>query len=166
MAWILSVPILAGLLMFQIGVLNNLPLLHGYSDLVMLTIIAWALQKNVTTAWQWGILGGIMMTIVSALPLGVYLICYLILVGMTLLIKKIVWRIPLISMLLVTVVGTFLVLGSSYTFLRITNIQLPLSYSFREIMLPSALLNVILAIPIYAFMSEVAKWLYPEVIEV
>ncbi|MGB9586096.1 MAG: hypothetical protein ACPL7A_01600, partial [Anaerolineales bacterium] len=124
------------------------------------------LQKNVTTAWQWGILGGIMMTIVSALPLGVYLICYLILVGMTLLIKKIVWRIPLISMLLVTVVGTFLVLGSSYTFLRITNIQLPLSYSFREIMLPSALLNVILAIPIYAFMSEVAKWLYPEVIEV
>lgn len=165
MALVTGIPILIGLLMLQIGVLNNIPLLHGYSDLVMLAIIAWSLQKNTTTAWHWGIFGGIIMTIVSAMPLGVYFVSYLVLVGLALLIKKIVWRIPFISMLLVTVIGTFFVLGSSYTILRITNIQLPLGYSFREIMIPSSVLNVIFAVPIYALISEIARWLYPEVIE-
>jgi rod shape-determining protein MreD len=166
MSTVLAFPILIGLLMFQIGVLNNMPLLHGYSDLVLLAIIAWALQKKVTTAWQWSLVGGLMTTFISAMPLGVYILSYVFVTGIALLIKKIVWRIPFISMLLVTVVGTFIVLGTSYIVLRFANVPFPFGYSMYEIILPSAILNVILALPIYALISEIAKWLYPEVIEV
>ncbi len=162
----LAFPILIGLLMVQMGVFSNMPLLHGNSDLVLLAIVAWALQKKVTTAWHWSIIGGLMLTLVSAMPSGVYFVSYLVITGIALFIKKIVWRIPFISMLLVTVVGTFIVLGVSCVILRITNAQLPLSYSLYEIIIPSAILNVILAVPIYALISEIAKGLYPEVIEV
>ncbi|MGB9585840.1 MAG: rod shape-determining protein MreD [Anaerolineales bacterium] len=166
MSLVLAFPILIGLLMFQIGVINNMPLLHGYSDLVLLAIIAWSLQKKVTTAWQWSLFGGLITTLISAMPLGVYMISYMLVTGIALLMKKIVWRIPFISMLLVTVVGTFIVLGISYIVLRLGNVPLPLGYSMNEIIIPSAILNVILALPIYALISEIAKWLYPEVMEV
>lgn len=166
MAIVLAFPVLIGLMMFQIGVLNNMPLLHGYSDLVLLAIIAWALQKKVTTAWQWSLIGGLLATLISAMPLGVYFIAYILVTGIALMIKKIVWRIPFISMLLVTVLGTFIVLGMSYIVLRLANVPLPFGYSFNEILIPSAILNVILALPIYGLISEITKWLYPEVMEV
>lgn len=166
MSIILAFPILIGLVMFQIGLFNNIPLLHGYSDLVLLAIIAWALQKKVTTAWQWSLIGGLFITLISAMPPGVFFIAYLLVTGLALLIKKIVWRIPFISMLLVTVLGTFIVLGMSYIVLRLANVPLPFRYSLYEIIIPSAILNVILALPIYVLICEIAKWLYPEVMEV
>ncbi len=166
MQLLLAFPILIGLLMFQIGVLSNIPLLHGYSDLVLLAIIAWALQKKVTTAWQWCLIGGLLMTIVSAMPPGLYLVSYMLIVGIALLVKRIVWRIPLVSMLSVTVLGSFLLLGISYSVLRLENLDLSFIYSFQEIMVPTTILNVILAVPVYALISEIARWIYPEEIEV
>lgn len=166
MGTILAIPVLVGLLMVQIGVLNNLPLLYGYSDLVLLAIIAWSLQEPVRDAWRWGVIGGLLMTITSAIPLGVYLIAYLMVVGAASVLRRVVWRIPFIAMLVVTLIGTFITLGLSYVSLQIFGISFSLTSSLQLIIIPSAIFNLLFALPVYSMVSEIAKWVYPQVLEV
>ena len=77
MATFLAFPLFSILLIFQMVVVGQMPLLQGSADLVLLTIIAWALQKRVRTAWQWCIIGGLLVSFVSGMPFGVWLVGYL-----------------------------------------------------------------------------------------
>ncbi len=43
---LIGIPILGGLMILQTSLLSRFPLLEGTSDLVMLAVIAWALQKH------------------------------------------------------------------------------------------------------------------------
>ncbi len=157
MAFVVFIP----LLMIQVGILTNLPLLQGYPDLILLAILAWSLQPSVRTAWQWGLIGGILMTLVSAMPLGVYFGAYTLSVGCALLIRRMVWRIPFLTMLTMTIVGTFLTYSLGFLALELLGRELSLGYTFRAIFIPSVLYNLLFAIPIYALIGELAKWIYP-----
>ena len=75
-ALILSIPIFAVLLMLQTAVFSRVPLLQGTTDLVLLAVVAWALQRKVQTAWQWAIVAGVMVSFVSAMPFGTLLLGY------------------------------------------------------------------------------------------
>ena len=84
MAILIAVPILSFLLILQSAVLSRIPLLGGTTDLVLLAVIAWALNRRVQTAWHWGIIGGLLVSYVSALPFGVILLGYLLAVALAL----------------------------------------------------------------------------------
>lgn len=161
MAILMALLVFIPLLMFQIGVLSGLPLIQGYPDLILLAIIAWSLQPAVKTAWQWGVIGGLLMTMVSALPFGVYLVSYLLAVGIARIIRQIVWRIPFLVMMVMTILSTFLSEGLSYGFLQLIGRNLPLQFTVQAIVLPSVLYNLLLALPIYVLIGELAKWIYP-----
>lgn len=148
-------------LMIQIGILTNLPLIQGYPDLILLAILAWSLRREVQTAWQWGVIGGLLMTWVSAMPTGVYLLAYLLVVALAILIQKIVWRVPFLTMLVLTIIGTFLTDSLSYLALQLLGRNLSIGYTFSAIFLPSVLYNLLFALPIYALIGELAKWVYP-----
>ena len=66
MAVLIAIPIMGVLAILQSSLVSRLPLLQGTPDLVMLAIIAWALQKRVQTAWQWSIIGGLVVSFYSA----------------------------------------------------------------------------------------------------
>ena len=44
-------PVLIITLMLQLAIISRLPLLHGTADLMLLVLVAWALQERVRTAW-------------------------------------------------------------------------------------------------------------------
>jgi hypothetical protein len=50
--------------------------------------------------------------------------------------------------------------------LRLAGSPLPMIKSLELITLPSILLNLLVAIPIFAIFGDLANWLYPEEIEV
>jgi len=154
------------MLILQTAVFSKMTLLHGSTDLVMLTVIAWALQKRVQTAWQWGIIGGLSVSFVSGLPFLVPLISYLAAVGFALILRQRVWQIPVLAMFIVTFIGTFLTQALSIVALRITGVTIPLIQGLNTIMLPSIILNLLVALPIYALIGELANILYPEELEV
>lgn len=157
MAFLVFIP----LLVIQIGILSNLPLLQGYPDLILLAILAWSLRPEVRTAWQWGIIGGLLMILVSAMPVGVYLIAYLLVVFIAQLTRRMVWRLPFLTMLVMTIIGTFLTEGLSLVVLQLLGRDLPIRFFFGTIFIPSVLYNLILALPIYAVIGELARWVYP-----
>lgn len=166
MALLIAIPILGSLAILQSSVISRFTLLHGTADLVMLTLIAWALQKRVQTAWQWSIIGGLAMNITSAVPLGVPVISYAVTTGMALVLRRRVWQVPILAMFVVTFIGTLITQGITLFVLRLTGSNIDIMQALNIVTLPSILLNLLFAIPVYALVSELANWLYPEEIEV
>jgi len=161
-ATLLAIPILGSLLILQTAVFSQLPLLRGTTDLVMVAIIAWSLQKSVKTAWQWGIIGGLLVSLSTALPFGLPIIGYLLVVGMALLLRQRVWQVPILAMFVATFLGTLITQALAVLVLRFTGTSLAWLESVNMITLLSMLLNLVVAIPAYALLGDLARWLYPE----
>jgi rod shape-determining protein MreD len=166
MTTLIAIPILGLLLIFQSAVASNIMLLHGTADLILLAVVAWALQKPVQTAWQWGIIGGLMVSIASALPLGVSLIGYPLAAGLALILRQRVWQVPILAMFIATFAGTLAIHAISFFSLNALGNPYPLAEVLNQITLPSILLNLLLAIPAFALLGELANLLYPEELEV
>ncbi len=164
--------IILGLILFgiiiiiQSTIVSSMPLLNGTADLIMLIVIAWALQDRVDTAWQWCLMGGLFASLYSALPFGVYIAGYLICVGITRLLKKRVWKAPFLAMLAATFIGTLVVLLISFIARLLSGVSMDYLSVINLILLPSLLLNLILAIPVFSIMHDLSSWLYPLELEV
>jgi rod shape-determining protein MreD len=136
-------------------------LLQGSADLVLLVIIAWALQDQVKNAWFWAVLSGVLMGFLSGLPFPVIFLSYLIIVlGVRLVIRKI-WQVPVLMMLLGTTIGTIFLLVVEYITRVITGVSLPFGSSLSLVILPSVLLNLLFSIPVYTLVTDLASWVHP-----
>lgn len=162
MPFLIAFPLLAGLVMVQSAIISRIPLLQGTPDLVLLAIAAWALQRPVKTHWAWAILGGMMMGVASNMPFGLYLAGYVITTGMVLLLRRIVWKVPILALLTAVLAGALLIHGLSLAVLWVNGASLSLSDAFNRIILPSVVLNLLLAGPMYIVISELALWVHPE----
>ena len=165
MATLIAIPILGALLILQTAVFSQMPLLRGTSDLVLVAIIAWALQKSVKTAWQWGIIGGLLVGLTTALPYALPVFGYLLVVGVVLLLRQRVWQVPILAMFVATFLGTIITHGLAIVVLRLTGTPLAWLESVNIITLPSLLINLLVAIPAYALFGDLARWLYPVELE-
>jgi rod shape-determining protein MreD len=154
------------LVILQSTIVSEMPLLHGTADLILLTIVAWALQDRVESAWQWCLIGGILASLYTALPFGVIIAAYLVTTGIARLLKRRVWKVPFLAMLAAIFIGTLIVHISSLAARLITGSNIPLVSAINLIILPSLLLNVLLAIPSFSIIRDLAGWLYPEELEV
>ncbi len=152
--------------MFQSSILSRIPLLHGTVDLVLLAIIAWALQERVQSAWQWGIIGGLLAGLATALPFGIVLAGYLTITGLALYLRRHIWQVPILGMFLLTFVGTIITQAIAVAAIWVGGTPLPLIETLNLVTLPSLLLNLLLAVPIYVLITDLANWLYPKEIEV
>jgi rod shape-determining protein MreD len=165
MATLIALPLFSLLLIIQSAVLSRAPLVYGTADLTLLAMIAWALQKRVNTAWHWGIVGGLMASFISALPIGVPLLGYLLVVGLALMLRQRIWQAPILAMFLAVFVGTLSTHLLNLIALRLVGNPMPWLPALELITLPSLLLNLLLALPAYVIFADLAKWLYPEGLE-
>jgi rod shape-determining protein MreD len=166
MAILLAFPILGILVVLQSSLVSRVPLLLGTPDLMLLVIAAWALQKRVETAWQWTVIGGILATLSSALPLGVAFAGYGMATGLALLLRRRIWQAPVLAMFLVVFAGTLVFHALSILALRLVGNPIPLLDALNLVTLPSLLLNLLLAAPAFYLIADLASWLYPVEVEV
>lgn len=152
--------------MLQSVIISRLPLLSGTADIVLLIIVAWSLQKKVKNAWLWTVIGGLMVSYVSAMPLFAPLIGYIVVNGLTWLLQRRIWQVPILTMITATLIGTFITHILNIVVLFVTGDPIQFQDSITYITLPSALLNLILALPVFVLVTDLAKWLYPEEVEV
>ncbi|MFZ2095631.1 MAG: rod shape-determining protein MreD [Anaerolineales bacterium] len=163
---------LVGLILFgilaiiQSTIVSTTSILQGTADLILLFIVAWALQDQVDSAWQWCFIGGIFASLYSALPFGAFIVAYLICVGITRLLRHRIWKAPFLAMLAAIFISTIVVQVISMLSRIVMGVSVSFIDMFNLILLPSLLLNLILAIPVFSIMRDVAGWLYPEELEV
>lgn len=166
MPLLLSIPILALALMLQTVVVSSLPLLNGFADLILLVLVAWALQDRVRLAWVWALVAGGMVGFVSAMPSWAPLVGYLSVVILTRLLRRRIWQSPIFSMFFMVFLGSLITLGLDLVVLIVAGAPLSMVDSLNLVVLPSTLLNLILALPVYAIITDLAQWMYPEEVEI
>lgn len=162
---LISIPVLALALLLQTAVISRIMLINGSADLVLLVLAALGLQERVRHAWIWAVLGGLLVGFVSGVPWYVYLAGYLAVVGFARLLTRRVWQAPLLAMFSVTLIGTLVLQMATFTVLTFLQVPLGLSDVFGKIILPSVLLNLLLAIPVYGLVRNLAYRLYPGEVE-
>jgi len=163
---LIAIPILSLLTILQSAVVSRLPLLQGTPDLILLVLIAWALQERVKTAWQWSLFGGLCIGFVSIIPISVPVFSYLVLTGIAIMIRRRIWENPFLAMIFMTFIGSLLSQSISMIILSIGGTPLPIIDSLKLILLPSLLLNLVLAAPVYAVIKDFSAWVYPEEIKI
>jgi rod shape-determining protein MreD len=154
-------PILALAVILQSAIVSRISLLSGYADLVLVIVIGWALQEGVTTAWHWAILAGAMTAVVTSLPWVVPLAGFLIAVLLAQALQKRIWQAPLIGMFTVTFAASLFSHLLSFVVINLSGASIPLSDAFSLVTLPSVLLNLLLAIPVFWLMRDLAQWVHP-----
>jgi rod shape-determining protein MreD len=158
---LIAFPLLALVVIVQSSVISQMTLLAGYADLMLVVLAAWALKADAMVTLLWAILGGALVSFVSGLPWPVVMIGYLFVVLLAQLLRQRVWQAPLLALFTVIFIGTLLM--NILTLFTLTLLGTPFSVgdSLGLIVLPSALLNLLFAIPVYAMMRDLAQWVIP-----
>ena len=158
---IIAFPLLGLVVILQSAVISHIKLLSGYADLPLLVLAAWALQERAKSIWHWTALTCIILGFVSSMPWPVLFLGYFAVVFIAQALQRRVWQAPLLAMFTVTFFGTLFVNLLSFAVLRILGTPFVFGDVIGLITLPSLLINMLFSIPIYAFMRDLSRWVYP-----
>lgn len=158
---LIAAPVILLAVILQSSMISRVYLLSGFADLPLVMLAAWALQEEVESAWHWAIAMGLMVGFVSGIPLYVPVIGYVLIVALAQVFQRRVWQAPLLAMFSITFLGTIIINALSFLVLSVLGTPLPVDDVLGLLVLPGVLLNMLLAIPVYAVMRDLARWVYP-----
>ena len=161
MSVLLSIPVLGLLTILQSAVVSRLPLSRGTADLVLVVLVAIALQKTTNYAWSWSLVGGLFVYFFSGLPFGIFTVSYLAATGLALILKDRIWRYGFLMQLLVVLSGTLISHSLTYVILILQGANLPFTSALRAVTLPSIFLNFMLSLPIFILTQDVIEQFLP-----
>ena len=158
---LVAFPLFAVALSLQVAIISRIPLLMGTADLLLVVVVCWALQEQVETAWHWALLGGLMVGVVSALPLPTFPLAYFLAAAFARFILRQIWQSPILALLTVTFFSSLLVHLVSYLALFATGLVLPFEDVLALITLPGVMMNLLLALVVHPIIRDLAFWVYP-----
>ncbi len=158
----IAIPLLILAVIVQTTLVSQVTLLSGEADLLIVILVAWSLQQGVTTAFQWAFLASVLVSLVSRLPWFIYFAGYGGTVLMALLLQRRVWQVPMLAMFSVTFLGTVLINLLSFLYINLSGGAISLADTLGLVTLPSVLLNMLIAIPLFGMMRDVAHWVFPQ----
>jgi rod shape-determining protein MreD len=161
MTYFIGVPTLAVAAVLQATVLHRVPIFGVTPDLVLLLTLSWALIGEWQGGIVWGLLGGLMLDLLSGGPLaatslGLIIVAYL--AGLT---EGRFWRshvlLPLSTVLVATIAFHTLLLIT----LAATGYPVAWGPSLLRITLPTMLLNTLCMLPVYHAVRWLHGFVYP-----
>ena len=148
--------------MVQMAIVRHLPLLNGTADLVLVVLSAWALHERAAGAWVWALIAGVLTGLISAMPFYVPLVSYLAVAGVASLLRSRIWQSPILAMFVTVFIGTlFYHLLSIFALQFLQQISIGWQESLNLVTLPSLVLNLLITLPLYAVINDLAGWVYP-----
>jgi hypothetical protein len=167
MASLLAIPVLGLVVILQTTIVSRVTLLQGPADLLLLTLVSWVFQvKGTQSVWIWPVVGGLFLGVFSNLPIWLPVAAYGIATGLTIALKRRVWQIPVLALFTSVFLGTIVVNAIPFLYLVAESVPLDFLQAVNIILLPSIILNLILAIPVQAIVRELSRWSVPVEAEV
>lgn len=160
---ILIFPFLVIILILQIGIFSRIQIRAGNMDLMLLVVIAWALNSSVPLLDLIGTatISGISIGLISNEPMVFVFGAYLVAALFAYYLRERVWKFSILSMFLCVILIGLLHMVFFSMYLQITGATFSLSESFNQVILPSLLLNVFSVLPVYLLVVEIQRWIYP-----
>ncbi|MBZ0281700.1 MAG: rod shape-determining protein MreD [Anaerolineae bacterium] len=160
----LSLPILALAAALQASVMPQISILGGQPDLVFLLVISWALNTPLEQGITWAFVGGILKDLLSAAPLGTSTFGLVIIVFGIHTMRQQLYSVGIFTLIWVTVLGTFFQQITVMLLLTVIGGFPPAAAGFNAlfqtitiIILPAVFYNLILILPIYAFIRRIQR---------
>lgn len=149
--------------MLQLGIFSNIQILSGKIDLLMLGVIAWIIQKKTVLIdiLIYSIITIFFIYLISAEPVVIILGLYSLLVFVVFWSKNNIQQLPIVSMLIFSAIFTFFHLVIFGFYLQLSGIPMVAEKVFQSVILPSMIINLIAAIPMYLLVNELHRWVYP-----
>jgi len=154
---VIAFPLLALVVIMQSTIVSRITLLSGHADLVLVVLAAWALRSETTAAWLWATVGCVMVSIVSKMPWPIVFTKYMFVVFIAQLLSHRIWQAPMLAIFSVTLLGSITMDALALLVLNLLGSTLPLVDAFGLIILPSALLNLLFAVPIYIIIRDLTQ---------
>lgn len=154
--------------MLQLGIFSHIQVLSGKIDLIMLGAIAWTLQRRTEfiDVLIYAFLCVFFLYLISAEPLIILVMLYTLIALFIYWSKNNIQQIPIVSMLVFTTIFTFVHLSIFGFYLQLFGTNLDAIEVFQIVILPSILINLVAAIPIFLLTNELQHLVYPLVEEV
>lgn len=152
-------------LMLQSGIVSSTPLLAGVADLILLTVIAWGLHQHTRFFWIVVLCISVLTGAISAEPFLVSVMVYMLVYIAAIWLREKILQSPLLAMFFLVFAGTIL----QHIFYMGSLFVSRTAFDWREavfnILLPSLILNMLLAIPLHALVQELARTSQPKAVE-
>ena len=158
---LIAFPLLALTAIIQMTIMSRIALLSGYADLMLVALAAWALKADSYISWLWAILGGVLIAFISGIPWPAPIAGYIFVVILAQLLRQRVWQAPLLALFSVIFIGSLSMNALTIILLNFLGTPLPIGDSLGLIVLPSTLLNLLFAVPVYFIMRDIAQWVSP-----
>ena len=162
---LIGIPILVFAVILQSAILSQITLLLASADLVLVVVVSWIIHDRVKAVWEWALMAGILVGFISEVPMWAMVLGYLAIAAIGIMLKRRVWRAPLLALFTAVFIGTWVMQGLTFILLRVLGTAIDPLQTFNLIMLPSLLLNLLLAIPVQGLINEVVAWFYPDEME-
>jgi cell shape-determining protein MreD len=144
-------------LMLQYGIVSQTSLLAGYADLILLVVASWGLHQRTRYFWVIILVMGAMVGAISAEPLLIPIVVYMSVYLAAIWIRERILQSALLAMFFLVFMGTLF----QHLLYMVSLFISRTTFSWREavfnILLPSLILNMLLAIPVHALIQELAR---------
>lgn len=166
MGIVIGIPLLAILTIMQSSIVNNLTLLDGRPDLILLAIIVWGLTGRSRDSMVWGLIGGILLDALSGFPFGMSSIILISLAYLVSLLEKRFWEAHFLMPLGVTLIVSLLYHAMHAFTLWFIGQPMDLITVLYRILLPSTFLNILLVLPAGQLAGGLHALLYPDEVQI
>jgi rod shape-determining protein MreD len=153
----LSIPILALAAALQASILPLISLAGGGPDLVFLLVLSWALDTDVRQGAVWAFVGGLMLDLLSVLPVGTHSIPLLMIVFALSGIGGQIYRLGLLLLVGMAAAGTLFQQLTLMTLRLLLGYQVVWVQEFTSIVLPTVFYNLVLIVPVYWLVRRVQR---------
>ncbi|MCY4018601.1 MAG: rod shape-determining protein MreD [Chloroflexi bacterium] len=157
----LSASILPQLVGFGVGLLGNVtPILNntrGQFSLVMLLVLAWSIRSDLLSGFVWALVGGILLDLYSAIPIGTSSAALMIIVYAANGAAQQLYRMRIVTLLAMTLLATLFFQVYTYCALLLLGLSYDILMVIRIVFIPTIIYNLVGALPTYAIVRLIQR---------
>lgn len=158
----IAIPIMLVLTILQITAVSRIVLFNGTADLVLLAVAAWGVRERGKNVFLWAFIGGVLISLTSAMPLFTPIIPYMVIALIARIFQDRLWQAPILSLIIVVFAGTLFQHVFNIFLIQLDGVNIGFVESIQKVTLPSLLLNFFFLFPVYVLISDIGKWVFPE----
>ncbi len=157
----LSASIAPQFLEFAVSLLGNItPVLdntRGQLSLVMLVALCWSIRADLADALIWAFVGGLMVDMLSILPLGATSAAFILIVFAVNGIARQLFRVRLLFLVVAAPIVTLFLTTYNLAALALLGNTYDIPSVLRLILIPSMIYNLLAVLPVYAIVRMIQR---------
>jgi rod shape-determining protein MreD len=165
-AYLVGVPVMALLAILQSSVFSMLRILDGAPDLVLIAIVGWSLTGRMHESMVLALVGGLFLDLLSGAPFGLSAVGLVIVAYLVSFLEGRFWEANFLIPLGVMSAAAVVYHANLALAAALSGRPIDLELAVSRVLLPSALLDVLLALPAAQLAVRVRDLLFPPRVKV